>query len=493
MDEEAPRNQVGRTSMGNAALSNPYDDSPKDAVSIEVNQVSGQKSASPLWRRVLSFVWDSADGEEEYRRYVRRLDLGLFPIVCLGYFIKYLDQTNYSNAFVSGMKEDLHLYGNERNWLNTWFALGIIIGSVPAQMFQLRFVRPSILIPSCEVAWSALVTGMGFAKNIETMYALRFFTGLFESCAFPGYVAILGSWYGPQELAKRTAILLEVESIASMFSGYLQAGLYNGMNGRHGLAGWRWLFVMDGVISIPIAVAGFILLPDKPHTTRAFYWSAEHIRYGIERVEKFGHQAPLKLTWQEIKRILATWQLWVFVWSYVMIAACHTATSYFNLWLKAEGYSVDKINYLPTGGNALAIVVTLAWGMLADRTGKFYWLIVSLLGVMILSNILLSVWNIPKAALMFAYYISYAGSATTPVLIAWASKLNAGDPNLRQLLVAVANFFSYAWVLWVPLVLFPTYDAPRYKYGYQILILFGGLAIGFVTAHKYLHERKARV
>ena len=107
------------------------------------------------------------------------------------------------------------------------------------------------------------------------MYALRFFIGLFESCAFPGYIAILGSWYGPQELTKRTAILLEIESIASMFSGYLQAGLYNGMNGKHGLAGWRWLFVFDGILSVPIAVAGFILLPDKPHTTKAFYWSAE--------------------------------------------------------------------------------------------------------------------------------------------------------------------------------------------------------------------------
>ena len=51
------------------------------------------------------------------------------------------------------------------------------------------------------------------------MYALRFFIGLLEACAFPGYIAILGSWYGPQELAKRTAVLLEVESIASMFSG----------------------------------------------------------------------------------------------------------------------------------------------------------------------------------------------------------------------------------------------------------------------------------
>lgn len=100
-----------------------------------------------------------------------------------------------------------------------------------------------------------------------------------------------------------------------------------------------------------------------------------------------------------------------------MIAACHTATSYFNLWLKAEGYSVSKINYLPTGGNALAIVVTLAWGMIADRTGQFYWLIISLQFLMILSNILLSVWTIPKSALLFAYYISYAGSAATPVLI----------------------------------------------------------------------------
>lgn len=73
------------------------------------------------------------------------------------------------NAFVSGMQEDLNLYGNERNWLGTWFSLGIMVGTVPAQMTQLSFIRPSILIPSCEVIWSALVIGMGFAKNIKTV------------------------------------------------------------------------------------------------------------------------------------------------------------------------------------------------------------------------------------------------------------------------------------------------------------------------------------
>jgi len=115
----------------------------------------------------------------------------------------------------------------------------------------------------------------GDSSNLCQMYALRFFIGLLEACAFPGYIAILGSWYGPQELAKRTAVLLEVESIASMFSGYLQAGLHSSMNGTAGLAGWQWLFIMDGVISIPIALWGFFGLPDMPHNTRAFYWSAE--------------------------------------------------------------------------------------------------------------------------------------------------------------------------------------------------------------------------
>lgn len=100
-----------------------------------------------------------------------------------------------------------------------------------------------------------------------------------------------------------------------------------------------------------------------------------------------------------------------------MVAACHSATSYFNLWLKATGYSVVDTNIYPTGGNALCIVVTVVWGIIADRTGQNYIMIVIVQVLMILSNILLSVWYIPKGALMFAFYLSYAGSAATPVLI----------------------------------------------------------------------------
>lgn len=100
-----------------------------------------------------------------------------------------------------------------------------------------------------------------------------------------------------------------------------------------------------------------------------------------------------------------------------MVAACHSATSYFNLWLKDVGYGTVDANIYPTAGSALNIVATVIWGIIADRTGQNYLMVVIVQVLMILSNILLSVWYIPRGALMFAFYLSYAGSAATPVLI----------------------------------------------------------------------------
>ncbi|KAL2061223.1 hypothetical protein VTL71DRAFT_7496 [Oculimacula yallundae] len=135
---------------------------------------------------------------------------------------------------------------------------------------------------------------------------------------------------------------------------------------------------------------------------------------------------------------------------------------------------------------------------------------------MVCSGLQQETWDTPMAALMFAYYSSYTEAATTPVLIARRNELNANDPNLRQLLVATSNIVSYVWFLWVPrtsdyiyvaliihpwcpplivylkVVLFPTYDAPKYEYGYQILILFGGLAIIGTTLMPWVYQRNAK-
>ncbi|KAJ4265962.1 hypothetical protein NW762_003935 [Fusarium torreyae] len=465
------------------------DDDVAVPLPIETNEHTPRKQ--PIWRRVLGIFWDSVDGDPRDRRYIQKLDTYLFSYICLGYFIKYLDQTNISNAFVSGMKEDLKLFGNERNLLNSYFNIGYLIGTVPTQMIQLKYIRPSIWIPTCEVLWSVLVMAMAAAKNVETLYGLRFFTGLLEACAFPGYAALLGGWYGPRELTKRMAIFEQTSGIASMFSGYLQAALYKGLGGRHGLAGWQWLFIFDGIISIPIAVWGFFAIPDLPHTTRAFYWKKDDREYGIRRAENNGRVAPQPLTLRALKGVFLNWRLWVFILPYLMVAQAGSGTGYFNLYLKDKGYSVVQTNVLPTAGNAISVVAAFLAGGIVDVTQARLTASVIIQIAVMVSNILLAIWYIPDNVRLFAYFLSYVGSAAQPIIISWGHHLNAADPNLRQLLVATGNIFTYSFSTWLPLVLFPTYDAPHYKYGYQILILFGGLAIFGAYLLKFLHSRFA--
>lgn len=85
---------------------------------------------------------------------------------------------------------------------------------------------------------------------------------------------VIGSWYRSDELAKRSCIFHTSSAIATMFSGYLMAAVYH-LEGVGGFRGWQWLFIVDGIISLPIALSGYFLLPDVPETCRAPYLSKE--------------------------------------------------------------------------------------------------------------------------------------------------------------------------------------------------------------------------
>ncbi|KAK9490532.1 hypothetical protein V1508DRAFT_266075 [Lipomyces doorenjongii] len=104
----------------------------------------------------------------------------IFLYALLSDWIKYLDQTNISNAYVSGMSVDLHMHGQKRNLLTTFFNIGYLTGAVPSQIIMNR-VRPSILIPTAEVLWSVFVMLLAVCKTTHAMYGLRLLIGLCEA------------------------------------------------------------------------------------------------------------------------------------------------------------------------------------------------------------------------------------------------------------------------------------------------------------------------
>jgi ACS family pantothenate transporter-like MFS transporter len=96
-----------------------------------------------------------------------------------------------------------------------------------------------------------------------------------------------------------------------MFSGYLQAAIYKGLEGAHGLRGWQWLFIMNGVISVPIAVAGIYAIPDLPENTRARWLSKDQIVVAQQRMAKVGRATRTGLGWSTLKRVFGRWHVYL--------------------------------------------------------------------------------------------------------------------------------------------------------------------------------------
>jgi ACS family pantothenate transporter-like MFS transporter len=158
---------------------------------------------------------------------------------------------------------------------------------------------------------------------------------MLESPFAVGVITLMGSWYTPRgdpppfpfqipnlypitpklttlpELAKRIAIFYSASYAASMFSGYLQAGIYKGLDGHLGLPGWRWLFIFCGIISLPTSFWGLYAIPDSPYTTRARWLPEDSKQLYIERMKKIDRRAPAPLSWVKIRKTLMHWPIYI--------------------------------------------------------------------------------------------------------------------------------------------------------------------------------------
>lgn len=126
-----------------------------------------------------------------------------------------------------------------------------------------------------------------------------------------GVQYVLGSWYKKTELGKRTAIFACAAYVGTMISGYLQSAVLAGLDGRNGLAAWRWVFIIDGLITIFVALYGMAVFPDTPTSTAAFYLSAEDRRRCVERMVEDGREETSNFTWSLFLRAVNSWQLYV--------------------------------------------------------------------------------------------------------------------------------------------------------------------------------------
>ncbi|OBT43997.1 hypothetical protein VE00_05695 [Pseudogymnoascus sp. WSF 3629] len=415
-----------------------------------------------------SYIWDyDPSRTKEERLFVQKLDLFLITMLSLGYFAKGLDQANIGTAFVSGMKEDLNMYGKQLNLVDTAWTIGYVVGMIPSQIILTK-IRPSIWIPSCEVAWTLLTFVLAAATKAEHVIGIRFLIGLTESIFYPAAHLVLGSWYKPSELGKRAGIIYAVGSAAGMFSGYIQIAVYKNLNGTLGKAGWQWLFIMDGVISIPIAIAGFWLLPDYPHNTRAFYLNDKDRAMAQKRMADVGRAPKGTLGWNIVKRLFGRWHIYPLTLLYIVFSNNGSSNSVnpLTLWLKSEGWSVTKLNLLPSAQAAVQLVASIVFAIVSDFHRDRPSVMSGAVFAGLFSSIILAIWVVPAGLKWFALFLNRAAVPFGPLLLTWTNEICGGDAEERAITLGVMNAMGYAFNAWMPILTYPQTDAPRFSKGW---------------------------
>lgn len=303
-------------------------------------------------------------------------------------------------------------------------------------------------------------------------------------------------WYTPTELAKRMGFYHSCQSIGSMLSGALQTAILDTVDGAHGIAGWRWLFIINASMTVVVGLAGFFFLPDYPSqpNPRASWWfSKDHAAMAQQRLERHGRADAKRITWAAARRTATMWTAYFIPVLYLSAVLAAYGYNYFNLFLKAvtnaDGtprWTTQQVNSIPIGGNAITVVFIWIWAILSDLFRTRWSLLVIQAVIGLIPCITMSVWtrhpqSTPIAAAYASYFISYICAGTAPLIIAWLSDLVPQDAEARTLIVGYAIALVYAFLAWSQVLIWPASEAPYYRFAWQVSIAMWVLFMAMVV------------
>ncbi|SCU93910.1 LADA_0G05512g1_1 [Lachancea dasiensis] len=436
------------------------------------------------------------------RRLLYKLDLMIGMYFLMLCWSKSLDLNNYSNAYFSHMREDLNMANND--YINT-----VAISNVGAIVLQLPFMYllprfPShLILPIMDLGWSFFTFACYRANSLAELRAYRFFVSAFGSAYYPVSQYVLGSWYAPDEISSRVCLFFCGQLLGGVTSGLLQARTFQDLDGVRGIAGWRWMFLIDGIaISIPCAIIGYFVIPGIPSKCYSLFLSDDEIRVARERnkrnqIKDGVEKSQLLPLWS--KKIWKKMFLTPTFWVLVIFDTCswNNMTAFsgsFLFWLQHDhDYSVVTINNLGVLPACLGFVFVFvcAWGADLFRC-KWIFMVFSQ-AMNCISCAILIKWDVSNSAKWFAFLITYFSVAASPCLWSFINDFLRLDPQMRAVTWIAIYTFSQSTYAWIPTLAWKTVEQPRFKTGYTVSLIFSAIygLWTFVVLYFYKrHEKK---
>ncbi|KAM0347470.1 hypothetical protein ACHAO7_011638 [Fusarium culmorum] len=389
---------------------------------------------------------------------VKKLDWWIMPILWLMYWLNYLDRNAIALARLNTIEKDLKLTGNQYQTCVSILFAGYVIVGIPANMVVTR-VRPSIWMASCMTVW-AIISGLtALSRNYTGLLLTRFFLGITEAPYYPGALYILARFYTRKELATRISILYTGNILATAFAGLIALGIFE-MDGMANLAGWQWLFIIQGAVTLVVAIAGFFVLPDEPLTT---HWlTPEEQKLAHERTQRdtVGNSGE-STSWSGIISAAKDPKVWLFV----VMQHCHLGANgfknFFPTAVKTLGFNQTITLVLTCPPYLIAGVISIAWSWSSGRFNERTWHITIAKAVAVFGFIL-GCATLNTGARYFAMCVFSIGTyAVNSIILGWVSATCSQTREKKACSLAIVNCIAVASFIWTP-YMWPSSDEPRY-------------------------------
>jgi MFS family permease len=312
---------------------------------------------------------DAARRAEVEKSMKRKLD-ARFLLFVLIYIMNYLDRNNIAAARLKGLERDLKLDETEYATCLSILYVGYILMQVPSNMFINLISRPSLYISAAMLLWGLVSTLSGIADTFGHMVAIRFFLGFVEAAFLPGALLILSKWYTRRELTKRNAILFCGNLISNAFSALIGAGVLSNMEGDLGHAAWRWLFWIEGAITMFIAILAAFILPDLPHNSRGF--TAEELQVAqlrmIEDVGEADADSSEQGIFEGLKLALSDVRIYLMLAAFTAYVTGLSFNAFFPTLTQTLGFSYVPTLLMSAPPWIFSVIFSIAWAWHADKT-----------------------------------------------------------------------------------------------------------------------------
>ncbi|KAF3398661.1 High-affinity nicotinic acid transporter [Talaromyces pinophilus] len=425
------------------------------------------------------------------RRIIRKIDWRVTVICGVLFFVSLMDRTNLGFAKIAGMSEELSLgVDNRYNLCALIFFIPYIIVQFPSTLI-VRSIGARPLLAGICFAWGIVMIGMGFISNWIQLLGQLCWERL-KLVSFP-FVSIYSRL---DEVQKRYALFFLISSCSSAFSGILAYGLIQ-MNGIAKLSGWRWIFIMEGILTSIIGMVGYLSLVDFPDQIdpSSGFLSADEIKWVLRRIDcDRGDAAAETFEFSKFLRAGADWKLWLLGVIFCCLTTVTYAISFFLPTILIQmGFDLAVAQCLTAPPFVLAGVMMLVCGWIGDKYHirgplVIFNCLVCLVGLLIVNYCHLS------GIRYFGLFLVTAGvNANIPCAMAYQANNIHGHWSRAFGSATLVGFGGLGGV--VGSLVFRNQDAPMYKFGFDACMIANGIIVAIViilSSIFYIENRKIR-